>query len=97
MVASRILVLLLVGSLVALTPLAHSSPPDQTWISGIYDGDDFDDVVDSVTLTASTVDPAPRDGIDPGQIALGVVPPVKAYNASRPAPPAFLGRAPPLA
>jgi hypothetical protein len=97
MVGSRILVLLLVGSLIALTPLAHSSPPDQTWISGIYDGDDFDDVVVSITSTASTVDPAPLDGIEPGQIALGAVPPVEAYDDSRPAPPAFLGRAPPLA
>ncbi len=97
MVGSRILVLLLVGSLVALTPLAHSSPPDPTWISGIYDGDDFDDVVVSVTSTASTVDPAPLAGIDPGQIALGIVPPVEAHNASRPASPAFLGRAPPFA
>jgi len=30
---------------VALAPLASASPPDQTWLPGIYDNADFDDVV----------------------------------------------------
>jgi hypothetical protein len=29
----------------AVTPLAYASPPDPSWIQGIYDDDDFDDVV----------------------------------------------------
>jgi hypothetical protein len=40
---------LLVGLTVVLTPIAWSSPPDPTWISGMYDDADFDDVVTYLT------------------------------------------------
>jgi hypothetical protein len=43
--------LLLVGVVVTLTPLAYASPPDPSWIGGLYDDSDFDDVV--VLLTSS--------------------------------------------
>jgi hypothetical protein len=36
-------------ALLALVPLAHASPPDPIWIAGIYDGDDFDEVVSMLT------------------------------------------------
>ena len=36
---------LLLVPLVWLTPLAYASPPDQTWIGGLYDDADYDDVV----------------------------------------------------
>jgi hypothetical protein len=39
-----------------LVPLAHASPPDPLWISGIYDGGDFDEVV-STLIGADTVGP----------------------------------------
>ncbi len=42
LVAVALLLLLPVGG---LTSLAYASPPDPSWISGIYDGADFDDVV----------------------------------------------------
>jgi hypothetical protein len=32
-----------------LAPLAYAGPPDPGWIPGIYDEDDFDDVVGSAT------------------------------------------------
>src|SRR5262245_15697309 len=38
-------VLCLLLMTVALVPLAYASPPDQTWVAGIYDEADFDDVV----------------------------------------------------
>ena len=41
----RFATLLLLVPLVWLTPLAHASPPDQTWIGGFYDDADYDDVV----------------------------------------------------
>jgi hypothetical protein len=34
--------------LITLVPLAHASPPDPTWIAGIYDDGDYDDVVIAV-------------------------------------------------
>ena len=50
--------MLLGGLLVALVPLAHASPPDETWISGLYDDGDYDDVVlalvDAISLPAPT-------------------------------------------
>src|SRR4029077_11164877 len=44
-----VLPLLLLSSLVVIVPLAYAGPPDPTWIPGIYDNADYDDVVGSVT------------------------------------------------
>ena len=41
----RLLVVLLLLAPVALPGLAHASPPDPTWIQGIYDDADGDDIV----------------------------------------------------
>lgn len=52
---------LLVGLLVtlssALPALAHASPPDPSWIPGIYDDADFDDVVTLVTTGTGNILP----------------------------------------
>jgi hypothetical protein len=53
-VAYAWLLLLLVGG---LTPLAYASPPDPSWIRGIYDDADYDDVVVLITSTAATTVP----------------------------------------
>ena len=42
----------IVMALVLLPAIAFSSPPDPSWIAGIYDGADGDDVVTSVYETA---------------------------------------------
>lgn len=39
------LVLILLGGLVALIPFAEANPPDPIWIAGLYDGDDYDEVI----------------------------------------------------
>jgi hypothetical protein len=49
--ASRIL--LIVIALVLLPALAFASPPDPSWIVGIYDGADGDDIVTLVADTAA--------------------------------------------
>ena len=49
-------VLLLLACHIALTPLAHASPPDPTWISGIYDDADYDDVVCLVISSHGTLE-----------------------------------------
>jgi hypothetical protein len=41
----RFAALLLLVPLVWLTPMAYASPPDQTWIGGLYDDADYDDIV----------------------------------------------------
>lgn len=36
-------------ALLTLVPLAHASPPDPTWIAGLYDDADHDDAVIAIT------------------------------------------------
>ena len=50
--ASVALVLLCV--LAGIVPLAHASPPDPTWIPGIYDDGDFDDAVLAIVSAEAT-------------------------------------------
>ena len=45
----RALPLVLLAILVAIIPLAYASPTDPTWIAGIYDAADYDDVLDVLT------------------------------------------------
>ena len=47
----RSLLGILACMLLVLVPMAYASPPDQTWLAGLYDNGDFDDVV--VLLTSS--------------------------------------------
>jgi hypothetical protein len=49
------LVLVLVALMLTLTGLAYASPPDPTWIVGLYDDDDFDNVVDYITSSSHIV------------------------------------------
>jgi hypothetical protein len=56
-VSTIVLTLVLVAFVLALTPLAHADSPDPTWISGIWDDDDFDDVVAYITSAAGTLPP----------------------------------------
>jgi len=51
-VSTIVLPLVLVAVTLTLIPLAHADPPDPTWISGIWDDDDFDDVVGYITSAA---------------------------------------------
>jgi len=51
----RCLPWVLVGAMLTLTPLAHASPPDQTWIGGLFDDDDYDNVIVSVTASVASV------------------------------------------
>ncbi len=55
----RLLLLLLAGAMVALTPAAHASPPDQTWIAGLYDNADYDDAVLAVIASIASLDRQP--------------------------------------
>jgi hypothetical protein len=64
---------LVLATLVALTPLAYASPPDPSWIRGVYDDDDFDDVVIFLTSGGVAVEPFPLENSHPAQIALAEV------------------------
>jgi hypothetical protein len=60
------LILLILAALATTSSLAYASPPDPSWISGIYDDADFDDVVGLATSGTSLVGPE-------GAIALRLV------------------------
>jgi hypothetical protein len=64
----RFTLVLAVTVLVALPALAYSDPPDPTWISGVWDDDDFDNVVEAVTntLLGDGSGPAVSVYIEPG-------------------------------
>src|SRR5437016_4321465 len=40
---------LLIALITVIIPLAYASPVDPTWIAGIYDAADYDDVIDLLT------------------------------------------------
>lgn len=90
-------VIALLALLVVLAPLAYASPPDQTWLPGLYDNADFDDAVIALTSSVAASDwaPAPRPGpVDLVDRTLGVP------ESSAPEPPdgpPYRLRAPPRA
>ncbi len=43
------LALFVIAFVAALTPLAYADPPDPTWQHGIFDDDDFDEIVGYIT------------------------------------------------
>jgi len=43
------LALFVIAFVVALTPLAYADPPDPTWQHGVFDDDDFDEIVGYIT------------------------------------------------
>src|ERR1044072_1779776 len=56
-----LLLVLIALCLASETALAYATPPDETWIAGVYDDDDGDDVVVSLVWAAWAVSlpPAP--------------------------------------
>ena len=88
-------VMLLVLLVIVPVMLAHASPPDQTWIAGIYDQADFDDVICLLTSvfedTYFTAAPEPRHclALVPklGQAKVACLASAPAYSAPLRAPP----------
>jgi hypothetical protein len=77
--------------------LAHASPPDQTWLAGVYDQADLDDVV--CLLTSALEAPPSTVAREAGPyfaLAPKRCPATLAWPASAPAYSALL-RAPPIA
>ena len=90
---AALIALVLVGPLFALTPLAHATPQDETWIAGIYDGADYDDVVLLVT-TDGGVTPSAQPKVFRGVLVAAM--PQHAVAIVPTAPPSALqSRAPP--
>lgn len=96
LILRRLVVLNLVATVLALAPAAHASLPDQSWIGGLYDNADFDDVIHLITGNLSAIQPTLGG-------SLGLAWPVASFvtpKNARPRPlsplaPAF-SRAPPV-
>ena len=73
---SALLALLLVGIVGILTPIAQASPPDPSWIRGMYDDNDFDDVVGLITSGSGLVGEITRVELRPVLIVItAILPP----------------------
>src|SRR5262245_26465980 len=53
----RLIALILGVALVTIVPACHASPPDPSWIGGLYDNGDFDDVVLLITSNLGASEP----------------------------------------
>jgi len=93
----RVLLLLLVAFVAGLPSLAHASPPDPTWMGGLWDDADHDDVIALITSFDGAPSPnAPRVPALTIHLA-GFVPTIVTDAPLAERLPAFLRRAPPIA
>ena len=69
------LVVLLLGILLTLPLCAYASPTDPTWIPGLYDDNDYDDVILFITGAVGVVDAGVEDPIGPVVVCVGVIRP----------------------
>lgn len=80
-----VLFAVLLAGLIGLLPLAHASPPDQTWIAGSYDADDLDEAI-ACAVSITGVTKAPGSSVGPLWVTSG--------PARPPGPACCLGRVP---
>ena len=94
-IPSQLLVALLVLVLGTLAPLAHASAPDPSWIAGIYDGADYDDVVVLVTCATGAVSPLRIADLEPMLQVIGSLPQLPESTTVSRSAAAFPPRGPP--
>ena len=82
-------------ALALLTPLAYVSPPDPSWVSGIYDGADYDDVVILITSAVGAVSSCLLTELRPLHFPATRVAPLVPGVAFAPPSESFQPRAPP--
>ena len=95
MLMPRLVGLTLVAAVLTLAPVAHASLPEQSWMPGLYDSAEFDDVILLVTDNVGVVDPNVVGSARPVCVVVGLVMRLRAGS-----PPSSLlspvrGRAPP--
>src|SRR5713226_9698733 len=90
------LLVALLAALVALTPLAYATPPDPTWVSGVFDDDDNDNGVFLVTSSLAALDPFPLCAWHPIVVSWPALVPQDGVVASTPYASTADARASPL-
>jgi hypothetical protein len=91
----RVAVLVAIALCILLNPLAAASPPDPTWIPGLYDAADFDDVVIQIGLLASACDTGAAPSLAVDSLVHPLILPGRQPLVCR-SQPTKQGRAPPL-
>jgi hypothetical protein len=93
----KTLLLLLAILIGALPGLAHASPPDQTWLTGLFDDADHDDVI--LIITSFSGAPATSPSSMPGPLLCITIlqPHATADPEFAERSPAYFRRAPPSA
>ena len=89
------LVVLLLGILLTLTPCAYASPTDPTWIPGLYDDYDYDDVILFITGAVTAVDSHIVDASGFVAVCLGLILPTRRQLVSARPLESLSTRAPP--
>jgi len=89
------LAVLLLGVLLTLPPIAHATPTDPVWIPGLYDDNDYDDVVLFLTGAVSAVDSGVVDPVGPVVVCLGLITPSRPQSVSSRPLESLSTRAPP--
>jgi len=97
MLARVCLLVVVLTSLVALTPIAFAYPPDPLWIPGIYDDDDNDDIINMVTSASHAVSVWCVDATQPLLIVVARLLPQELTGATATIRNASQSRAPPTA
>ena len=94
-ILDRLVGLCLVAALLALAPAAHATPPDQSWITGLYDNADFDDVILLLTDNVEMIDPSTVGSMRPMCFVVGFAMPWRAESPPSSALTPARSRAPP--
>src|SRR5213594_4714019 len=92
----RLIGLGLVAAILTLAPFTHASPPDPTWIAGLYDNADFDDVVLFITSGLGGIQPSLAWSPRVVALVVGVVPSVAISVPTSVSVASAPSRAPPL-
>ena len=69
------LAILLLSVVLALPPIAHAAPTDPVWIAGLYDDNDYDDVVLFIIGAVGAIDSGVVNPVGPVVIDVGPITP----------------------
>jgi len=79
-----------------LAPAAHATPPDQSWIAGLYDNADFDEVVVLISSNLGAAQTSIGWSSRPLALVVGCAVPTLGQSRPRQWPARTPSRAPPI-
>jgi hypothetical protein len=90
-----LLAILLLSVVLALPPIAHAAPTDPVWIPGLYDDNDYDDIILFIIGAVGAVDSGVVNPVGPVIIYLGPITPGRPHFVSSRPLESLSTRAPP--